>query len=286
MKSHADRHPELDWARSDIEQRLIFAGGRYTRVNTIFSGIIAAVVTAIFYLVLSGTSLAGTTFGKMFLERGPTQHCVVFLSSWSLTILAIKSLKLRLQRRALGVRVIPTEPGFIISTDTVDQVLRRVREVADDPRHFVVLNRLDVALANLRNLGRVGDVDEILRSQAEQDESQMETSYAVVQGFIWAIPVLGFIGTVLGLSQAIGQFTGVLGASEDVSAITSALGRVTAGLETAFDTTLVALVAALSIQLLMVMLKKAEEEFLDDAMEYGIRNIVGRLRMAATDGGE
>lgn len=38
----------------------------------------------------------------------------------------------------------------------------------------------------------------------------METSYALVQGFVWAIPVLGFIGTVVGLSQAIGGFTAVL----------------------------------------------------------------------------
>ena len=38
----------------------------------------------------------------------------------------------------------------------------------------------------------------------------METSYSVINAFVWAIPVLGFIGTVLGLSQAIGQFGGVL----------------------------------------------------------------------------
>jgi hypothetical protein len=101
----------------------------------------------------------------------------------------------------------------------------------------------------------------------------------LIQGFVWAIPVLGFIGTVLGLSQAIGSFTAVLGTGEDVSAITAALGNVTAGLATAFDTTLVALVAALIIQLLMVMTKKSEEEFLDESMEYGMRNIVGRLRL-------
>jgi biopolymer transport protein ExbB/TolQ len=199
-------------------------------------------------------------------------------------ILLFKLIKLRLQRQALDVRVLPDEPGFVISTSTVEQVLRRIHEIADDPRNFIVLNRVDVALSNLRNLGAVGDVEDILRSQAAQDESQMETSYAIVQGFVWAIPVLGFIGTVLGLSQAIGSFTAVLGTGQDVSAITGALGNVTAGLATAFDTTLVALVAALVIQLLMVMTKKSEEEFLDEAMEYGLRNVVGRLRLESADG--
>jgi biopolymer transport protein ExbB/TolQ len=82
------------------------------------------------------------------------------------------------------------------------------------------------------------------------------------------------------LSEAIGQFSGVLGATKDVSQISNALKGVTAGLATAFDTTLVALVAALIVQLLITVMRKNEEEFLDVAMEYGLKNVVGRLRIA------
>jgi len=270
---------ELDWSSMDVEQRLFCRGGRFTRVNNVLSAILGALLTVGFYASVGTTRIADSTFGKIFLERGPTQHAVVFFTSWSLAILFLKWCKLRLQRRALEARVVPDEPGFVISSATVDQVLKRLSILADDPRHFIVLNRVEVALSNLRNLGRVGDVDEILRSQASQDESNMETSYSLVQGFVWAIPVLGFIGTVLGLSQAIGKFTDVLGPGAELSAITAALVKVTGGLETAFDTTLVALVAALGIQLLMVMLKKSEEEFLDAATDYGIRNVVGKLRL-------
>lgn len=284
MRRRESRTRELNWALQDVEQRFFFAGGRFTRVNGLLTGLIGILSAVAFYAVLMTTPLSRTSFGQIFLDRGPTQHAVVVLFFWSLAILVFKRSKLRLQRRALDMRVLPDEPGFVISPATVDQVLNRIREIADDPRHFMVLNRVEMALSNLRNLGRVGDVEEILRAQASQDESQMETSYALIQGFVWAIPVLGFIGTVLGLSQAIGSFTAVLGTGEDVSAITGALGKVTAGLATAFDTTLVALVAALITQLLMVMTKKSEEEFLDEAMEYGIRNIVGRLRLESPDG--
>jgi biopolymer transport protein ExbB/TolQ len=159
-------------------------------------------------------------------------------------------------------------------------VLDRIHAAVDDPRNFIIFNRLVVALANLRNLGHVGDVDDILRSQASQDEAAIDTSYSLLHGFVWAIPVLGFIGTVLGLSEAIGQFSGVLGATKDVSQISNALKGVTAGLATAFDTTLVALVAALIVQLLITVMRKNEEEFLDVAMEYGLKNVVGRLRIA------
>ena len=274
------REPLLDWSRCDIEQRLMFPGGRYTRVNNLLTGIIGAIATAAFFGILQLPGLAGSGFAAIFTDRGPTQHAVMFLFFWSLAILGIKWLKLRFQWRSLDVRVIPNEPGFVLSTTTVNRVLDHVHDCVDDPRHFVLFNRIVVALANLRNLGHVGDVDDILRSQAAQDESAMETSYALVQGFVWAIPVLGFIGTVLGLSGAIGQFSGVLGDAGDIGQITSALKGVTGGLATAFDTTLVALVAALIVQLLMTVLKKGEEEFLDAAMEFGIRNVVGRLRIA------
>lgn len=271
--------PILDWSRRDIEQRLLFPGGRYTRVNNLLTGLLGGVLTGAFFGLLQTEAVRDSSFADVFINRGPTQFVVVFLFFWSLMILMIKWLKLRFQWKSLDVRVIPNEPGFTLSTVTVGKVLDHIHDCVDDPRHFVLFNRIVVALSNLRNLGHVGDVDDILRSQASQDESAMETSYALVQGFVWAIPVLGFIGTVLGLSGAIGKFSGVLSDSGDISQITSALKGVTAGLATAFDTTLVALVAALVIQMLMTVLKKNEEEFLDAAMEFGIRNVVGRLRI-------
>jgi hypothetical protein len=91
--------------------------------------------------------------------------------------------------------------------------------------------------------------------------------------------VLGFIGTVLGLSEAISSFSGVLGSTADTTQIATALRGVTAGLGTAFETTLVALVAALFIQLWLTGLRKGEEEFLDDCAEYCLRNVVSRLRI-------
>lgn len=272
--------PILDWGRSDIEQRLFFPGGRFTKVNSLLSGLLAIFLTAAFYGLLSTPWLRGSAVEAIFTQRGPTQYATALLFFWCIVILAIKWFKLGFQQRALDLRVMPEEAGFVLSTTTVDQVLNRIHESVDDPRHFILFNRLLVALANLRNLGNVGDVDEILRSQASQDEAAMDTSYALLQGFVWAIPVLGFIGTVLGLSEAIGQFSGVLGASKDVGQISAALKGVTAGLATAFDTTLVALLAALIVQLLMTVIRKNEEEFLDSAMDYGLKNVVGRLRIA------
>ena len=184
-----------------------------------------------------------------------------------------------MQRRSLQLAVVPDDPEFVLTPQNVDEVFHRMHERVDDTRQFVVFHRITSALSNLRNLGRVTDVGDILRAQAETDESAMETSYSLLQGFVWAIPVLGFIGTVEGLSVAIGGFGGVLASSSDFEQIKLALRGVTGGLSTAFETTLHGLVAALAIQLTQTGLKKGEEEFLDDCSEYCSKQIVSRLRV-------
>ena len=107
----------------------------------------------------------------------------------------------------------------------------------------------------------------------------MDSSYTLVKGLIWAIPVLGFIGTVLGLSQAVGGFGAVVSSGADLETLKNALGGVTSGLGTAFETTLIALVAALVVQLLMTLLMRKEEQFLDECSRYCYENVTSKLRI-------
>jgi len=271
--------PPLSWNRMDIEQRLYGGGARFTRVNMFRASIVALVLSVLFYLPM--VAFPKLTISQMFLKRGPTPYAIVFLSAWASVALIIKWRKLVLQRRCFQeeYRVVPASTGFILAASTVEVVMNNIHRTVDDPRHFVLFNRIQIALSNLRNLGRVGDVEDILRAQGGHDESSMETSYSVINSFVWAIPVLGFIGTVLGLSQAISQFGGVLQGAGEMDAIKSSLQGVTAGLATAFETTLEALVAALLIQLWLAFLKKSEEEFLDECTEYCTRNVVNKLRI-------
>ncbi|NMC21628.1 MAG: MotA/TolQ/ExbB proton channel family protein [Thermogutta sp.] len=276
----------LRWHREDPECRWGLRGGRYTRVNILFTGILAAILSAVFLGGLLALPDRWAGYADIILRRGPTQYATVFLAAWSLLFLWIKWRKLRVQRAALNYSVTPDRPDFVLSPLTADEVVHRIYALADEPQAYILYNRILLALSNLRNLGRVTDVDDILRSIAGQDESALETSYSLVQGFVWAIPVLGFIGTVLGLSQSIAAFSQVLAGGGDVNSLTNGLRHVTAGLATAFDTTLVALVAALVIQMIITSLRKAEYEFLESCSEYCSRHIVGRLRLTMEESRE
>lgn len=276
MKTINDNN-RLNWLQQDIEQKFMFKGGKHTRVNNVLSSLIGLILTVMFYAAIM--PLSGSRFEKMFTERGLVPYFIVFFSCWAFAILILKWSKLRYQSKSLKHHVVPPEQDFVLSPTTVDLVMRNINQSVDDPKNFVLFNRISIALSNLKNIGRVSDVDEILRSQSELDESSLETSFLLLSGFVWAIPVLGFIGTVLGLSDAIGNFGEVLQNTEDMSAIKSSLTSVTGGLSTAFETTLEALVAALGIQLFIIFRKKSEQEFLDECTEYCSRNVVSKLRV-------
>lgn len=270
----------LSWSRHDIEQRLGFRGGRNTQPGLALTGLIGLAVTVIFYAGLM--PLSGGRFDRLvsiFTQNGVGQYATCLLTAWSLAILAIKWQKLKLQRQTLAYAVVPSEHDFVLSSSNVESVTRSIYATVDDPKHFVLFNRIMIALSNLKNLGRVSDVDDILRSQAQSDEDSMYSTYSMLEGFVWAIPVLGFIGTVLGLSEAIGGFGKVLVQASDISQLSNSLKDVTAGLSKAFETTLVALVAALVVQLLLTYVKKSEEDFLDACTEYCMRQVVSKLRI-------
>lgn len=281
--------PIISFSKGDPERRLGLPAGRYTQVNQLLSTILAVFSTVFIYIILYrlSPSVLRDSFVRGASDGAPPliPPAIVLFSMWAVFIILFKWLKLRFQRRALSVPVVPPDPKFVLSPGTVDQVLERLYEVSDDPRQFVLYNRIQLALSNLRNMRRIGDVRDVLDSQAEHDEAMSESSYLLLRGIIWAIPVLGFIGTVLGLAAAIGNFTKVLGAdSTDVNALREALSNVTTGLGTAFETTLQGLVAALAIHMTLTVLKRSEEKFLDDCKEYCQRHIVGCLRLNPAEG--
>jgi biopolymer transport protein ExbB/TolQ len=275
----------LNWSKQDIENRLgLFRAGRYTSANKLLGFALSLGLTAIFFALLAYVCL-GTPwlkpFAVVFLRPGNlyTTGPATFLFLWSLSLLLLKRQKLGYQERALALAAVPSGPDFVLNETSARAVLDRIHGLVDHPRHFILLNRIDRALANLRNIGGLSDVSTILKSQAENDENQIASSYTLIGGMVWAIPVLGFIGTVQGLSAAIGTFTQTLAASNDIGAIKSNLQGVTSGLSTAFETTLVALVMALFLQLYVSALQKRETDFLDECNDYCHQHVIAKLKL-------
>jgi biopolymer transport protein ExbB/TolQ len=272
----------------DPEARWGFKAGSGTTPSQLACLIATVAVAGGAYLVVG--VLRGTAWGAfLWHEMTAYQYIpipVIVFTVWCLAFLVLKSLKIKAQRAVLAAPLLPTANTFTLTAETADAVVDRIDAIADEPERFLYLARVRGVLRMMRNLGRVGDVDELLASRAEQDEASNDSGYTVLRGFIWAIPVLGFIGTVLGLTEAMGQFGATLASVQDgagasqVSALVQNLTGVLDGLKTAFVTTGQALVAVLIIQLVMIAVKRADEQLLDDIQGTCTRTIVARVRLS------
>ncbi len=274
----------LSWELEDIERRLWFKGGKQTNVSPVLSLILGLLMTAAFYGTLR--VFPGAYFARIWTELGWVPYAIAIMFFWGLAVLIFKWRKLALQKRALNIRVVPLDYGFVLSPQSADQILETLYKSVQDPERFMLFNRILRALSNLKNLGRVADVEIIIRAQSDMDHNVLESSYTILKGIIWAMPVLGFIGTVLGLSEAIGGFGSVLAAGGELSALRDSLRGVVAGLSVAFGTTFEGLITTLVLQIVLSFFRKAEEEFHEACDDYCHRYLVSRLRMVKQEESE
>ena len=273
------------WSQMGWEQKLGFQAGRFTAVNLTLTSILGGVFALFFYAgvwVVHRTFPVLTPLSEAFLRSQNlwTVIPMVALFFWSVAFLFLKTMKLRLQKKAMAWAVVPAHPEFVLTEETARAVLERIQGLVDFPGQFLLLNRIERGLSNLHHLGQVSEVSSVLRGQAEDDENALINSYTLIQGFVWAMPVLGFIGTAQGLAFAIGGFSGVLqGQDASLDTIKQSLLQVTGGLATAFGTTLVALVFALIIQIWVAFRQKSELQFLDECNDYCQSHVISKLRL-------
>ena len=280
----SDHDQKLSWEHLDIECRYGFRSKKFTAINFVFTFLVGALLTILFFAALYPFR-GGSPYVDMFFHGGVEHRSVIpyftmLLAFWAVAILLIKLQKLSVQRRALALKILPRNQNFVLSPATAREILDNIYEKVQTPKRFLILDRIERTLSNLKNIGNVSDVSESLNAQASNDENYLASSYTVLKGFIWAIPVLGFIGTVLGLAYAVGGFGTVVSRGADVEQLKQSLAGVTSGLAIAFETTLIALVAALFVQLLMTFVMSREEEFLDECSDYCHRNLIAKLKTA------
>ena len=178
---------------------------------------------------------------RRFLERGIIPPVTVLLFFWGLLLLAGKQWNGRYLRRAL----------------------RRWRNgERRDTTAPIVASLEALAAGNAR-------VDESLALLWRR----YEESYLLPRYISWAVPILGFIGTVLGISLAADGIRRIIGSDAGLSGLSGDLSGAIAPLGIAFDTTLIALSLSVVLTLLLSLVQRDEERILA-AIEWEVRGAV------------
>jgi len=102
-------------------------------------------------------------------------------------------------------------------------------------------------------------LDEDLQANADRDADAQHASLAMVRINCWAMPMLGFLGTVIGISDTLGQ----MDAQALASGSQDAMNNLTSGLYVAFDTTAVGLVLTMIAMFMQFVVQRAEDSLLN-----------------------
>jgi biopolymer transport protein ExbB/TolQ len=194
-------------------------------------------------------------------DERTTPILILLLFSWVLLDLALKYRQIN--REFAANRIFAEKIHTITPVNHPSTALRR----ESAPR---ALRRL-VLIMQCKARGEESSLHEGLPAAAAVDASALAASYVPLQVYAWILPVLGFIGTAIGMAHAIGKFSEALRPAAGQIEVTIALSQgVIPGLSTAFETTILALATALVAFLCTNALRNRDQEMLNSLDELCI----------------
>jgi biopolymer transport protein ExbB/TolQ len=232
-----------------------------------------------YYGLLHGGTVARLlgTVAHDFLYRYTAAHplLVVELGLFcvGMAVLVLRRMDVAEQTVALRHRLLPEPPPQGNTAADCPALLAALDALPHRRQHAYLPARLRAALTYVQQRGSADALDDELKYLSESDHTRAHNSQALVRVIVGAIPILGFLGTVVGITLAI--------ASLDPQQLESSMKNVVAGLGVAFDSTALAL--ALSIVLLFTKhhAEQAEGRLLARVEQATARELSGRFGSTA-----
>jgi biopolymer transport protein ExbB/TolQ len=216
------------------------------------SFILAAIVTAAFYYTVSLPSMRGTLLHHYTTEHA-VEYVIVAIFIWGIIDILLKLLSFPREIVALRQTWLPSRQG----REPMSQAQVLLDEVRARPRWLVesrVGRRLVGALEYVTDRCSARDYREHLRYLSEQDEDNSHAAYVLIRFVIGITPVLGFLGTVIHFGTALSGIS--------FSEMSEKLPTVVGEMGTAFNTTSVALIAAMSMMFSLFVCQRIERSML------------------------
>ena len=155
---------------------------------------------------------------------------------------------------------IKNKPTSVVST--VCQAAQTHREQLDTypaavHEHYL-WRRLAAMMAHLQRSDSTATADDELKYLSELDIDRQQQRFALARILIWATPMLGFLGTVLGISEALGGIN--VGPDNDFQNMMNGLRG---SLYVAFDTTALALTLSMLLMFCQFVIDRFETQLLE-----------------------
>ena len=193
------------------------------------------------------------------------QEICLILMIWGTFLIADKCIQILKERYLFDIDLLESsaadKSGLTTSLEEMEKLPERVKESP-------LVQTLMASLRRYLITNDVQNTSDAITASVEALGVRLEAENSMVRYLIWAIPSIGFIGTVRGIGQALSQADKAL--AGDIAGMTDSLG-------VAFNSTFVALVISIGLMFLLHQLQRLQDGLLVDTQEYCDKFLLNRI---------
>ena len=198
------------------------------------------------------------------------QETCFILMFWALAILGFKGSSSYRQRQQLSEDLLQLPSTLPIGPEDTRSLLERLAEITLVKKQFLLPRALKLGIQRFGVTGNIQDSANAVRDLCESEMERQESELSIIRYIAWAIPSVGFIGTVRGIGSALSQANRAV--EGDITGVTQNLGI-------AFNSTFIALVISIIVMFFIHQLQLTQERVVLDTESYCNDNLIARLRV-------
>lgn len=197
------------------------------------------------------------------------QESCFILMLWAFSIMGYKAQRALKERALLQQELVAVREGVRILPEDTREYARNIQSLPDRLREMLLPRVMLSSLERFGSTRNVQDVSAVANSLCESEGERLESELSMIRYIAWAIPSVGFIGTVRGIGEALGQAHRAV--DGDIAGVTQSLG-------TAFNSTFIALLISIVVMFLVHQLQLLQERFVFDAQTYIDHNLIRHMQ--------
>jgi biopolymer transport protein ExbB/TolQ len=197
------------------------------------------------------------------------QEAEVILTLWGIAIMAWKARDAVAEQRMFDTDLLALAEGQSILPEDARQYARAIEALPATDRERLLPQALLTALSRFRSTRSIADVSAAVDGACDARGDRMDSELSMVRYIAWAIPSIGFIGTVRGIGDALSQAHKAV--EGDIAGVTEALG-------VAFNSTLIALLLSIVLMFLLYQLQLVQERLVLDTRAWCDRRLLQHLQ--------
>jgi biopolymer transport protein ExbB/TolQ len=197
------------------------------------------------------------------------QEAEIILMIWALAILAYRAREQTHERKLLEDDLLHLPDGIKILPEDTREYSRQLENLPPAERQRLVPRALMAALARFGATRNIQDVSTAAHGVCQSEADRLDSELSMLRYIAWAIPAIGFIGTVRGIGDALSQAHKAV--SGDISGVTEGLG-------VAFNSTLVALLLSILLMFLLQALQRKQERLVMDTETYLDQRVIRNMQ--------